>query len=204
MRRLIESHQEILLTVDNNLEMALKVYAYDIDLDNDIDIIPSTEANFVLWYENPLGSAHAVSLNASPTLVKPQSDPHTITAVLDNPDNSPVHVYAVIQGDQSGFVDTLQLYDDGLHGDSLAQDNLWVNTRITTDLSEDAYKVDIITYDSSRNDTLGFNPPARFFTLGPNEFESYSIDPDFFCNKTEPEPGGCLNLNLTLKNYSPM
>lgn len=86
--------------------MALKAYAYDIDHDNDIDIIPSTAANLVLWYENPLGSVHAISLNASSTLVKPQSDILTITVILENSDNHPVRVFAVIQGDQSGLVDT--------------------------------------------------------------------------------------------------
>lgn len=62
--------------------------------------------------------------------------------------------------------------------------------------------MEITTYDSTRNATIGFYSPARFFKLGPIEFESYSIDPDFFCNKTVPEPSGCLNLKLILMNKS--
>jgi len=189
--------------VDDNYTSVFTLYAHDIDLDGDIDIIPARNApGALIWYENPLGSVYTESLEASPFLIQSTGDTLTITAELNNPDNHVAHVFAVIQGDQSDFVDTLQLFDDGLHNDSLPTDQRWGTTRLPTGLPEDGFKVDIITYDSTTNESFGFLTPARFITFGPVEFAGYSNPSDYLCNKTTPEPGGCLNLKVTLKNNS--
>jgi hypothetical protein len=190
--------------VDDDCKDPNSVFVYDLDLDDDYDIIPSIKEGDgpLIWYENPLGSAYAISLETSPFSIQSTSDTLIINATMYNPDNHPVNAWVVINGDQSGFVDTLQLFDDGLHSDEEPQDNVWGNYRLTTDFPEDEFAVDLFTYDSTYGDKLGFRSPARFFTLGPVEVERYFPDPDFFCGNTEPTTGGCLNIKLTLKNNS--
>jgi len=190
-------------TVDDKFENLKDVFAFDVDFDNDYDLIPTSEGNHALvWYENPLGSAYADSMEVLPFLIQSHSDTLKVYVNMYNPDSHPVNAWVFINGEQSGFDDTLQLFDDGLHGDGNSSDNLWGNIRLTPDLPEDEYIVRLFTYDSTYGDTLGFRSPARFFTLGPVTYAGYTPAPDFFCGKTSPEPGGCLNLKLSLMNNS--
>ena len=57
-----------------------------------------------------------------------------VNARLINPENHTASVFAVIQGDQSNYIDSLQLFDDGLHGDADSSDNMWGNIKMTTGL----------------------------------------------------------------------
>jgi len=189
--------------IDDNLGEANVVFVANIDFNDGMDIISSTVSDHaVVWYENTLGTAYAVSLETSPFSVQSEDDTLTVTAELINPMSHSAEVVAVIQGDQSAFLDTLQLFDDGLHSDNDFSDNIWGNTRLATGLPEDEYEVDLVTIDLLYKDTLGIPVPARFITLGPVEFEGYSIAQDPSCNHTSPIPGGCLNLKLTLTNKS--
>jgi hypothetical protein len=155
-----------------------------------------------LWYENPLGTAHAITLLTFPYLIQAPSDTLKVSAILSNPDNHQANAWAVITGNQSGFIDTLQLYDDGMHGDKDSSDNVWGNKRLTNDLPEDDFLVDLFTYDSTYGDTLGFAAPGRFINFGPLEFEEYTIHSSFPCTDPIPKPGACLYLKIALKNGS--
>ena len=90
----------------------------------------------------------------------------------------------------------MQLFDDGLHSDSDSSDNVWGNIRLSSGFPEDEFKVDLFTYDSTNDVTLGFQPPARFITFGPVAFEDYS----FTSSDTVPNPGNVLRIAIALKN----
>jgi hypothetical protein len=171
------------------------------DINANVEIL-----NFFKQFENPLVDlAYATSLEASPFLIQSLTDTLLITTVLSNPDNHPASVLAIIEGDQSDFVDSLQLFDDGLHGDGDSSDDVWGNNILSTDFPEDEFFVDLYTYDSIKDVSLDSHWPARFITFGPVAYSNYSFAPDFFFYKDSvPFPGAGLNLKLTLKNQSSM
>ena len=190
-------------TVCDGFENLRSAFAFDVDQDGDIDLLPTSEAeNVFVWFENPLGSAFATSLETFPFLIQSSSDTLTIQAMMYNPDNHHVNAFALITGDQSGFVDTLPLFDDGLHGDGDPSDNVWGNIRLTNDLPEDEFLVELFTYDSTYGDTLGFVTPARFITLGPVELVEHSFITSIWGNDITPHPGDFIQLKLILKNTS--
>ena len=188
--------------IDNDLKNLNFVYAFDIDLDGDDDIIPSRNAaGALVWYENPHGILFAQTLKVSPFLIQSQTDTLKVRAKVSNPENHPGHIFAVIQGDQSQYIDTLHLFDDGMHSDSDPSDNVWGNSTSVIGLPEDEYLVDLFTYDSTYGDTLDF-VTHRFIKLGPVEYEGYTTHPNFICGDTIANPGACLNLKITLRNSS--
>jgi polyhydroxybutyrate depolymerase len=150
------------------------------------DIHASIEVwNFFKKFENPyVNMAFGQKIEISPFCFDKKEDTLVVNATLSNPHNHPVNVFAIIQGDQSQFIDSLSLFNDGLHHDGDSLDNVWGNTRLVSGLPEDEFTVDLYTCDLTYGDTLRFHSPARFFTLGPVEFERYFPDPDFFCGNT--------------------
>jgi hypothetical protein len=98
--------------VEDQFENLRGTLTFDIDMDGDFDIVAAKEEGDLVWYENPLGSAYAASLEASQLLIQSSDDTLVINATMYNPNNHPVNAWAVITGDQSGFIDTLQLFDD--------------------------------------------------------------------------------------------
>ncbi len=181
-------------------------FSFTLEGNKNMDINANVEIlNFFKQFENPLmDMVYAKSLDVSPFLIQAQTDTILITTVLNNPDKHKASVLAIIEGVQSNFADTLQLFDDGVHSDGDSADNLWGNIRISTGLPEDEFTVNLITYDSIRDTRLGFVSPGRILSLGPIELNGYSIAPDkLFCTDTVPIAGGCLNLKLNLKNNSP-
>lgn len=191
--------------VENQDEKLNHLYTHDIDLDGDFDLVFSTsEGGSLVWYENPLGSAYAVSFKSSPIWSPSQNDTLTISAEMFNPEDHPVMSHVVIKGNQSGFVDTLQLFDDGLHSDSDSADNIWANSRLLAGFPEDEFEVDLFTYDSTYGKTLGFLTPAHFITNGPVGYKGFNIVQNFPCGNTLPYPGACLSYKLLLQNNSTM
>jgi len=158
---------------------------------------------FFRQFENPLiDMAYSKSLEVYPFNIQSPSDTIAVRAKVYNPENHTVDVYAFIQGEQLTFEDSIRLYDDGLHEDGDSSDNIWGNMKLLAGLSEDAFKVDLLTHDIDLGTEQYYHLPARFITLGPVKFIRYTIPTDIFCKNTVPEPGGCLNLNLTLMNES--
>jgi len=159
-------------------------------------------ANVELWnffknYENPFTNmTYSKSLEVNPFYIESPSDTLTVKANMNNPENHPVNVFAIIQGDQSSYLDTLQLFNDGMHGDGDSSDNLWANIKLASGLPEDSYNVDLITHDSIYDILLDFHTPAKFITFGPVDLEYFTFDG----TDTVPNPGDPMWLKLSLKN----
>ncbi|NOX65958.1 MAG: T9SS type A sorting domain-containing protein [Chlorobi bacterium] len=168
----------------------------DGNLNNDIN--SSAEMwGFFKNYKNPLANmAYAKSMEISDIYYKPESETFTINAELTNPDNHPVSVYAKIVGDKSVSKDSIELFDDGLHGDGNASDNFFSGDKQLSDLSEDMYTVKLYTNDQTTNTVNLFYLPKRFSTKGPIAFERLEIT----TSDTIPNPGDRIKFSLTLKN----
>jgi len=184
--------------IDSNFDAPNPVFAFDIDLDNDFDVIATSRVNNALnWYENlPDSTVYPESFEISPYSVQSQADTLFIRTEISNPENHSASAFAVIQGEQFAFMDTLQLFDDGLHIDSLASDNIWGNFILASGIPEDSYIVDLFTYDSIYDIQFDSYPQQRFITFGPVAYEGHS----FTFIDTIPNPDDRVDLKLTLKN----
>jgi hypothetical protein len=164
--------------IDANLDGPRVFFVTDIDGDKVNDVIVPAEGS-VVWYKNPYTTvAYATSFEVNPFHIQSLNDTLTVKASVTNPENHPVNLYAVIQGDQSQFIDSLQLFDDGLHSDGDSSDNMWGNKKWISGLPEDAYRVDLVTIDHTLGTEVYFDLPARIINYGPVTFEdknSYSL-----------------------------
>ena len=154
--------------------------------------------NFFKQFENtePTYPAFAQSQENYPGYINPQGDTLTINAHLINPENHPAVVNALIQGSESAYRDSVELFDDGLHRDGDAADNLWGGEIGLSGLQEGWYQVNITTRDLTTGTVHHAPFESNFTTIGPVVFHSLS-----FRNADDVlEPGASIRLYVTLKN----
>ncbi len=182
--------------IDANLD-APRVFAVsDVDEDEINDLIVPAGGSIV-WHKNPYTTvAFAESMEFGPFYIQTPDDTLKIVASLSNPEDHQVTLSVVIQGDQFAYLDSLQLFDDGLHSDGDSANNIWGNIKLATGLPEDVYTVDLVTQDLTSGNTHYYHQPARFINFGPVAYEGYAFD----ASDTEPNPGDRVKLELTLRN----
>ena len=166
----------------------------NMDINANVEIL-----NFFKNHQNPLVNlVFAKTVEIDPFYNQSLGYPLTVRSRLSNPENHAATVWAIIQGEQSQLVDSLQLFDDGLHGDGGASDNIWGNMKSISGLSADFYKVDLVTHDHHYSDIqdLLCVSPGRFTTIGPVTLENFSI----VSSDTIFDPGDRIEITLTLKN----
>ena len=144
------------------------------------------------WIQN-LAHAHDVSVNE--TYVIPNTDSIIVTAHIENPNHHELSLVAEINNLDDVFVDSLMLYDDGMHGDSVANDDVWGNFYIPTD--EQSYKVSVTTNDISDETSRTLPNVVWFTTIGPIKYDSYTIPSG---SDTIPNPGDYLAFRFMLHN----
>jgi hypothetical protein len=184
--------------IDENLIDSRQLYVIDFDHDNDVDVLAtSSELNVVAWYENlGINTAFGKTMEINPRYVSTQGDTVKVNAQLENPKNHPVSVYAHVQGSESTFQDSIELYDDGLHGDGNTDDNMWSGNKWFSGLEEDLFIVKLLTHDLTEGTTHCFFPASQFTTIGPVVYISHS----FYKSDTEPNPGDAIRMYITLTN----
>jgi len=171
-----------------------------------------------MWYTGNDGSdyrgGYAVSprnmqINISPSyaFLSPQSGVVRIEVKVENPTalsfSAKIKAPKTSAGypeDRAGLlgleqVDLLELYDDGLHGDSLAGDRIFANSWIPTE--EKLYFVDL-KLRVQREKALSFemNKATVFTTIGPLLCEGV----EFLPNRS-PHPGDTVLAKLFLRNH---
>jgi polyhydroxybutyrate depolymerase len=161
-----------------------------------MDIDAKTEIwNFFKNYENSLAYGNKLKvLPFSPFF----SDTVFVTTTLINPDNNPVSAYAIFQGEQFLFNDTLELFDDGLNHDGEVNDNLFGNILLASELPEDSYNVNLFTYDSVFESLVNLVQTEKFINFGPVVFEDYSFNMEL--GDAAFYPGGTAVISLIIKN----
>jgi len=162
--------------IDNNMIGPRQLIHSDIDGDNASDIIVAGEENLV-WYKNPHSIVAQVdTLEVYPRYISPQTgDTLKIMAHVSNPENHQATVHAFIQGENSALKDSVQLFDDGLHDDGIASENIYGGTKLVDDLDEDYFDISIRTTDSNDSVTTYYSGEGHFTTIGPLFIDHYEI-----------------------------
>lgn len=152
--------------------------------------------NFFQNYQNPLVNlAYGKSLEVYPKYIPPQQgDTLKVSAQISNPENHQVTVHALIQGKNTTFKDSLQLFDDGLHNDSLASDNIFGGIKWFDEFDEDYFDISLRTTDLDESITT-YNE-GHFTTIGPVVFNYFTI----IGSDTIANPGDRIYFKLALTN----
>ena len=159
--------------IDANLSGANLLLSADIDNDNALDIVvPGVSAHNVVWYKNPHTSvAFGESIEVYPKYFGNSDETLKITAEISNPENHEVSVYALVNGNQSVYQDSIELFDDGLHGDGSPSDNICANNILLPSLEEDIFEMKLVTTDINESRKNYSAVKAYFTTAGPVSLE---------------------------------
>jgi hypothetical protein len=121
----------------------------------------------VQWIDS---AAYAHDLNADRVYYAPGADTVLIRGNVENPHSHPMTVKALVK--VGGVIlDSAYLYDDGLHGDSLAGDGVWGVQWKAPDV-EEYYDIDVSAINNLTNVKFTLPKVARITTAGPIEVDS--------------------------------
>lgn len=183
--------------IDANLNGPRVLAVSDVDGDGINDLIVPAVGS-VVWYKNPYTTvAYAKSLEVYPKYIPPQQgNTLKLSAQISNPENHQVTVHALIQGRNSPFIDSLQLFDDGLNNDSLASDNIFGGIKSLEPPDEDYFDIILRTTDLDESLTTFYGNVGHFTTIGPVVFDYFTI----IGSDTIANPGDRIYFKITLTN----
>ena len=147
----------------------------NMDINANVEIL-----NFFKQFENPLADmAFIQTIEVPPLCHEYTRDSIVIGAALYNPSNHPAELFAYIQGKNSETWDTLQLYDDGQHGDGAAGDNLW-GARWLPPVIDELYDINLTSEDQTygiiqdyfRKDTFSIQSDVPDVTVRVEDFHT--------------------------------
>ncbi|MFN2127821.1 MAG: Kelch repeat-containing protein, partial [Anaerolineales bacterium] len=122
------------------------------------------------------------------------SDSVMISVKMDDPTG--ITLYAVVQARDGSFIDSLRLFDDGLHEDGIADDSIYANTWpvITTEHQYDVHlHITRVSEDTVYNQVKNMD---TFTSIGPLSVDHYNLVEDDF----SPNPGDRIYFELALHN----
>ena len=160
-------------TIDDDLYYPRLFELNDIDNDQVIDIIV-TAGDCVAWYKNPFTTtAYPISLATSPGYVPANRDTAIhITAQIHNPENHETRVRVFLNGMNSAFCDSLELFDDGMHGDGGNCDSIFGNRIELSIPGEDVIQPQVYVFDSLKGIRQYLPSPTGFASVGPIVLDS--------------------------------
>jgi hypothetical protein len=193
------------------------VYAED---SSDVQISAAINNNARLFYSEFVGARHNIRRDAwdnnflyewlekqSRPLISPiNSNVNKIFLIVNqdsvrfrtefsNPHNFQKEDTLIVENFNREILRHIILYDDGLHGDSLAQDGIWGNYLSPFQI-EDNYRLGIQLENTDRQEEFFFNDLAAFTTVGPIVFADYTIT----SSDTIPHDTDKLKFEFTLLN----
>ena len=116
----------------------------NMDINTNIEIV-----NFFKQFTNPIADmAFIQTIEVPPICHEFTGDSIVIGAGLYNPSNHLAEVFAYIKGKNSEIPDTLQLYDDGQHGDGAPNDNMW-GARWLPPVIDEMYEINLTSEDQT-------------------------------------------------------
>jgi polyhydroxybutyrate depolymerase len=132
----------------------------NMDINANVEIL-----NFFKNYENPfVNLAFAQSRDVNNFN---KTDTFLFTATLSNPENHSAEIFAIYQDTVFTFRDSVQLFDDGLHSDGSAFDNIYGGLKDLSDLDEAIYSHSFRVTDLDFGLTTFLKHPYYFTTIGP-------------------------------------
>ncbi len=147
----------------------------NMDINAGIEIL-----NFFKQYVNPMADmAFIQTIEVPPLCYEFTGDSVVIGAQLHNPSNHQTEVFAYVRGKKSDTPDTLQLYDDGQHGDGISGDHIW-GARWLPPLIDEMYEINLtcedqtygIIQDYFRKDTFSIQSDVPDITVRVEDFHS--------------------------------
>jgi len=112
---------------------------------------------------------------------------------VHNPNSHSLFVQTSLESD-SVTIDSIKLFDDGLHNDGSAGDGLW-GADFLAPLKESYFKVNIESVDISSNISRVLPIATRFTTVGPISYKSHTLLENMI-----PNPGDLVQFSLSLEN----
>jgi len=137
--------------------------------------------------------AQNVELNSP--FMQANEDTLILNTEFVNPNNHNFSANAVISSTEGIVIDSVALYDDGIHGDVQAGDGIWGNY-ILPIAAEDEFLVGISTTDFDAGGHLMQKDRIRFTTIGPVVIDHFDIT----SSDTIANPGDRLKFQFTLRN----
>ncbi|MBC8401813.1 MAG: T9SS type A sorting domain-containing protein [Candidatus Marinimicrobia bacterium] len=172
---------------------------------------PSGEDLLWMWYTGKQTQTHdfLCSIGYATSLIgftglSITSDPYvvpgvglvTITALFDG-DTTNLALFADVEDENANTLDSLQLFDDGLHSDGNANDGVYANS-MTAPATESTYYVGLKAVHNGAV-LIDYNDLDRFTTTDPPEIEDYY----FYGTDTIPNHGDAgLKMKIILRNSS--
>jgi len=139
---------------------------------------------------------YANQVNVNSKYLQTNIDSLIVQAKFNNPSNHNFIPYAYLTRMNFTKHDSIRLYDDGFHNDSLAGDGIWGNVFLPISF-ENAFFVDISTMDLDNGRYLHLNGLTQVTTIGSLTVDNFY----FYGNDTIPNHGDqSLKLKLVLRN----
>ena len=138
--------------------------------------------HFITGYSHSIGiqmegkyNAQVRSSEVSPKYIPLEGDTIKIISEILNPESSTFDVHAYVEGVQSDFTDSLQLFDDGLHGDLVPSDNVYANCILLSNLEEDFFDILFVQLILVNHENYTSPDKGHFTTAGPVVLDSFSV-----------------------------
>lgn len=129
----------------------------------------------------------------NPHYMSPGIDTLIINSEFMNPYSHSMNANAIINSIDQSYKDTLQLFDDGNHGDSLSGDGIWGNFILPLQ-DENTFAIDVNTTDSVSGEYFVLSKASQFTSAGPVEV----INTILFADSVR--PGERIPIKLVLRN----
>ena len=149
--------------------------------------------SYMIYAQVPNYFIRNCSLNN--TYQVPGTDTLIITSEIFSPDNQLVEVQAIIENYDGSISDTVLMFDDGTHKDSIAGDGFYTSLWVVPNGEED-YQIHISIYLSDYEYLVTLKNAANFTSKGLITLESMAIT---FGNEI-PNPPERIKFSLTLRN----
>jgi hypothetical protein len=134
---------------------------------------------------------HAYNVKPHSSFIRPAIDTLTITANVANPNTHNISVAAIINTLDNVFVDSIPMFDDGNHGDSLAGDGIY-GCFLNPLTAEDVFSISASVTDLDSSHYHILLNASLFTTIGQVVVDS--VDRHF------PDPAVGFRLKLYLRN----
>ena len=138
---------------------------------------------------------HAYNVKSHSSFITPLIDTLTITSNVANPNNHNINIASIINTLDNILVDSIPMFDDGNHGDSLAGDGLY-GSYLNPLSSENVFTISASVTDLDSNYYHLLPNATRFTTIGPVLVEDFY----FYGSDTIPNHGDPLLMKIILKN----
>lgn len=137
------------------------------------------------------------NLDIDKCFVKAGNDSVCITTTVNDP--SGLTLYAAIESTVQTIHDSIQLFDDGLHSDGEAGDNIFANVWSVNANDEKHFYIGLhVTKEGEETIIHHMNNMASVSSIGPVVFENIS----YSSSDSVPNPGDLLGMKIYLKNES--